>query len=442
VAAITDDNLRHLLRRAEFAVRPARFNALRNKELATVVADVVTPSAADLTPATPASLNAFSDSGSYDQWVAIVQWWCDRMARNSSRPIAEKMALFWHGHFTSGWGKVFNAPAMAAQNRLYRKLALGSFRDLAQQMAIEPAMLLWLDNAENKESSPNQNFARELMELFLLGVNQYTEDDVVGASRAWAGYSLDWNLLHNNHVAKYVYRAADHAAPSATWPLLGVTQHWTGPKMIDHILTNATLRLTAARFICKKLWEFFAYQNPDPAIVDALAQELIANSWNIRILLSAMFQRAEFYSDAAKAGSVRSPVEYVVASLVHTNSTAAQLHPEWTLEDMGQKLMEPPNVSGWRLNDYWINTSAWTGRAEFASYARWVFTDRGQYQAVKGMSAAAATDWMAANFGIAPLSDVTRNAIIGWINSEADESWTVEPGIVVMTMLAPEFHRG
>ena len=167
-----------------------------------------------------------------------------------------------------------------------------------------------------------------------------------------------------------------------------MTQHWTGPKMIDHILTDATLRLTAARFICKKLWEFFAYQNPDPAIVDALAQELIADSWNIRILLSAMFQRPEFYSDAAKAGSVRSPVEYVVATLVQTNSTAAQLHPEWALEDMGQKLMEPPNVSGWRLNDYWINTSVWTGRAEFASYARWVFTATGAVPGGEGDVAA------------------------------------------------------
>jgi uncharacterized protein (DUF1800 family) len=152
--------------------------------------------------------------------------------------------------------------------------------------------------------------------------------------------------------------------------------------------------------------------------------------------------RDEFYSDASMRGSVRSPVEYVVATLAHTNSTAALLHPEWWLEGMGQKLFEPPNVSGWRLNDYWVNSSAWTGRAEFASHARWRFTDRGQYQAVKTMSPAAATDWMAANFGIHPLSAVSRTAIINWINSEADEPWTVEPGIVVMTMLTPEFHKG
>ncbi len=265
-------------------------------------------------------------------------------------------------------------------------------------MAIEPAMLLWLDNAENKDASPNQNFARELMELFLLGVNQYTEDDVVGASRAWAGYSLDWDLLHGSHQAKYVYRAGDHAATTVTWPLLGVTQHWTGPKMIDHILTQATLRSIAAKFICKKLWEYFAYQIPNPvsagdqAIIDALAQVLITSSWNIRSVLSALFQRAEFYSDTAKNGSVRAPAEYVAATLFHTNSTAADLHPEWTLDAMGQKLLEPPNVSGWRLNDYWVNTSAWTGRAEFASNARWVLTARGRYAAVKSLAAGAATD--------------------------------------------------
>jgi uncharacterized protein (DUF1800 family) len=441
VAAITDENLRHLLRRAEFAVRPARFAALQGKDVAVAVADVLAVPAAELNPATPAVLNTFNDQN-YDQWIAMVQWWCDRMARGSTRPIQEKMTLFWHGHFTSGWEKVFNAPAMARQNRLYRYYALASFRDLAQTMAIDPAMLLWLDNGENRESSPNQNFARELMELFLLGVNQYTEDDVVGASRAWAGYSLDWDLLNTYHQAKYVYIAADHAPLTATWPLLGVTQHWTGPKMIDHILTDPTLSVTCSKFIAKKLWEYFAYQKPSDALVTTLATAFRAANWNIKSLLTAILTNDEFYTDAARQGSVRSPVDYVVATLVHTNSTSAQLHPEWYLADMGQKLMEPPNVSGWRLNDYWINTSAWTGRAEFASHSRWVFTDRGQFQAVKGMAADAATDGTAATFGIAPLSAVTRDAIIGWINSEADEPWAVESGIVVMMMLAPEFHQG
>ena len=203
--------LAHLLRRTEYVARPARMNALSGgsvtREMAVNdVLNVTTP------VAIPAYIEHDIDGEGYNQWVFAVQWWLDRMV-DSPKPMQERMAFFWHGHFCSSWEKVNSAEAMMAQNRLFRDSAFGNFREMTQAMSIQPAMLFYLDNLDNVKSSPNQNFARELLELFTLGVvdengvPNYSEDDVTAAVRE--------QLPDRAHRRVVLDRAQDRAVPDA-----------------------------------------------------------------------------------------------------------------------------------------------------------------------------------------------------------------------------------
>ena len=187
--------LAHLLRRTEYVAKPARIaeftdtpaHAWTRSEVVDNILDVTTP------VAIPAYIDHDIDGEGYQQWVYAVQWWLDRMV-DSPKPMQEKMTWFWHGHFCSSWDKVSSAWAMLNQNRLFRDSAFGNFRTMTQTMSIQPAMLFYLDNLDNVKTSPNQNFARELMELFTLGVvdqngqPNYSENDVSAAAAAWTGH--------------------------------------------------------------------------------------------------------------------------------------------------------------------------------------------------------------------------------------------------------------
>ncbi len=294
------------------------------------------------------------------------------MARTSTRPIQEKMAFFWHGHFCSEWGKVFDTGAMMQQNKLFRDGGLGNVRTLAQAMAIQPAMLRYLDNADNRKNSPNQNFGRELLELFLLGVGNYTEADVEAATSAWTGHGL-------NSSNQYVFTPSQHDSTVRTFLGQPISN---GPDVINVVLGPTAMiavgpnagtpaRVVAARFLSKKLWEAFAYQAPSATIVNALGDVLVANDFDITPWVRAMLNRSEFLSTTARQGLVKTPVEYITGLLYQTGIAASVAHPEWYAEDMGQAMFYPPNVSGWKINGYWVNASAAAARASFAGNLRW-----------------------------------------------------------------------
>ena len=424
----------HLLRRSEYVVRPARFAAFTaaGVTLAAAVDDIL-----DISPA-PVPLPAYLDNPvandqGYPQWVFATKWWIDRML-DSPKPLQEKMTFFWHGHFTSSWDKVDQGFVICRQNRLYRDNAVGNFRNLAQAMAVEPAMLMYLDNDDNENGSPNQNFARELMELFLLGVGNYTETDVEGAAHAWTGYGINGGT--------YTYEFHNELHDYSPTTFFDVTKVWTGPGVIDEILlVNATKRQIAARFITKKLWEYFAYQNPSSGLLDALAPAFAAD-WNIKSLLRAMFLRPEFYSSEAINGMVRNPVEWTVAAMYHAGLRSADTNPQWYLENMGQQPFYPPNVSGWRPNAYWINTSAFGARADFARGITWKLREAHVLDNLPSMSIDQAIDAVATMFGIAPLSAPTRSALYGYLATQrtTNHNWWQATNMITMAMLAPEMH--
>lgn len=426
----------HLLRRTEFVARPTRVAEL--SAYATIdeaVADVldVTPNA---DPQLPANLATHDSANSYTQRVAAYHWWLDQMATRP-RPVQERMALFWHGHFTSEWDVVGRTDHMMNQNQLFRSQGLGNFHALTQAMSIQPAMLIYLSNGVNVKGTPNQNFARELLELFTLGVGNYTEDDVVAAARAWTGHN------YNTTTRAYEFRPTKHDTDPKTF--FGTTKNWDGPQIVDEVLLdNPAKQLVAARFVAKKLWESFAYPKPAANIVDDLAAVFVANGLEIAPLVQALLVRPEFYSPEAKQGLVRTPTEWAVAILAQTGLTAASIGLFNYADGMGQKLFEPPNVAGWKSNSYWMTTSALSGRANVAKKVASLLRANGGFDQLYAMSVTEAVDHVIAYFGLTPLAAMSRQALIDAHQAERGASngsnSRAVTNLLIMTMLTGEMN--
>ena len=420
----------HLLRRAGFGGTAARIAELSLLDRGALVDAVLSSAAAP--PADPPAVLADPAVGDYEKWVACTQWWLDRMA-TSPAPIVEKMTLFWHGHFVSGRGKVGNMGLMYGQNALYRSLALGDFAELTRRMAIDPAMLDYLDNRLNRVGSPNQNFARELMELFTIGVGNYTEADVDASARAWTGHRI------NSTTGSYEFYAPWHDTGQKTF--MGITKNWDGPDIIDHLLTNATTRALVARFVARKLWLFLAGPNPSNSTLTTIADAFAANL-DITDLLRAIFLHADFWTTATRQGLVRSPIEFVVAVMRSTGLDAATANPQWWLESMGQEPFDPPNVSGWRTNGYWISTSSASARAGFVRYVTWRARDAGVLaDTLEPTTPAEGVQKAFDAFGVNQPSARTRSILESWVTAQraARASWAVQPNLLTLVPLTPEF---
>jgi uncharacterized protein (DUF1800 family) len=369
-------DVEHLLRRTEFVARPHRANALT--AMATLEAAVDDILAVAANPGTC----TFTATDNFERSVDLTYYWFDRMAHDSPRPIQEKIAFFWHGHFCSDLPKVGRTEPMRDQIDLFRGMGMTDLRTLAVTMSTQVAMLRYLDNNRNSLQSPNQNFARELMELFLLGVGNYTEADVESATAAWSGHGDDPQA----HV--YVWRPVFHdGAPRS---FLGSTINvgpnaWAhGYETIDVILGNGVVPLGAAinrgrptrqvvgEFLSRKLWRFFAGTEAPAAVVNALRDVAVQSGFSIRPWLRALLLRPEFYTPEVKHGLVRSPVDLMVAFLAATGLRARYNVPMWLLDGMGQRPFFPPNVAGWEHNGYFVNAGAMANRVDAARQFGWL----------------------------------------------------------------------
>ncbi len=429
-------DIAHLLRRTEFVAKPARVTELAALSLAAAV-DNVLDFGPNGSPTVPASLAVHDPDNGWEQYVAAVDWWLDAM-KSRPRPMQEKMTLFWHGHFVSSWfDGIGRSDHMTHQNQLYRTQALGNFRTLTQAMALEPAMLVYLNNADNRKEAPNQNFARELMELFTLGIGNYTESDVEAAAQAWTGYNADWPAY------QYQFFPTRHDNGNKTF--FGTTKNWNGPGIIDEILRdNPAKKQVAARFIVNKLWDFFAHPGGPAPVIDALTTVFLNSDLDVRTLMRALLVRPEFYGTTTKQGLVRTPVEWMVAIMHATGLTPDELGASWIGERMGQSVFNPPNVAGWKHNSYWLNTSALSGRAQVARGVTWRLRNNDGFSNLASMSTSAAVDYVAAYFNIAPLSVTTRNALIAAQQAERTANgasgWWAATNLLTMAMLTPEMH--
>jgi len=430
-------DIAHLLRRTEFVARPARIAALIGGTVAAAV-DNILDFAQNANPQIPAEIVNHDSNNAGAQKATAYHWWLDSMATRA-RPFQEKLTLFWHGHFASEWDMVNRTDHMTRQNQLYRINAIGNLLPLTQAMAIEPAMLLYLSNGVNVKTAPNQNFARELLELFTLGVGNYSEDDVVAVSRAWTGHNYD------QPTRSYEFRSTKHDTNDKT--LFGITKNWDGPDVVNEVLRdNPTKRLITGRRIATKVWEFLAYPRPADNIVFELADLFIANNLEIRPLVAAVLNRPEFYSVDAKQGLVRTPTEWAVALLVASGQTSRAAGLYDYADRMGQMVFEPPNVSGWRNNGAWMSTSALSGRAAVAKKVAGLMRANGGFDNLYAMSTADAVDAVANVFSIFPLAGSTRQSLIDAFGAERAASngsnAKAVTSLLTMTMLTGEMNVG
>ncbi|MFM0054577.1 DUF1800 domain-containing protein [Paraburkholderia phytofirmans] len=280
-------------------------------------------------------------------------WWVREMLTTPS-PLTERMTLFWHNHFTSGQDKVPYPQQIALQNMLLRRDALGSFGELLHDVAKDPAMLQYLDGASNRKGRPNENFAREVMELFTLGEGHYTQRDVSEAARAYTGWSLDPD------TQAYVWRANQHDDGEKT--VLGETGPFDGDQVLDILLA----RPETATFVTTRLWREFVSDTPDLARIEPIAARFRASHYDIKVALRGVFLSDAFWDDGNRGVLVKSPAEFVVGTLrafdIGYDNTAPFASQIRTL---GENLFYPPNVKGWPGGTTWINSSTLLARKQF-----------------------------------------------------------------------------
>lgn len=283
-------------------------------------------------------------------------WWLQRMVA-TPRPLQEKLVLFWHGHFATSAQKVRSAYLMWQQNDVFRRHAAGNWLTLLTAVSKDPAMLVWLDQAQSRKDHPNENFAREVMELFTLGEGHYTEKDITEAARAFTGWSYD--RLNQ----EFSVRPNQHDKGSKT--ILGKTGNFSGEDVLKIIVDLPQ----ASRFISRKIWTFFANENPPEPLVAALAAGFRGSGNHFRPLLRAIFLSEEFYSPEVMRQQVKSPVQWLVSSvrMLERELPPAQVTAS-ALRQLGQDLLVPPNVKGWDGGLSWITTNNLLNRYNFAAY--------------------------------------------------------------------------
>ncbi len=288
------------------------------------------------------------------QMRAVRTWWIRRLLE-SPRPLEEKLVVFWHGHFATEYRTVRDSRALYQQNQLFREHAAGNFGKLLHAIVHDPAMLRYLDNNRNVKGNPNENLAREILELFAMGVDQgYTEQDIKEGARALTGHT------YNARTGKYRFVAANHDPGAKT--IFGQTGNWNADQFVDLILKQPA----TARFLARKLFSYFAHEHPDEAILDQLAQILRDHDYELSPLLKTLFLSEEFYSQRTLGTQIKSPVQLVIGTLRTLRIQDADPEALATvLRAMGQDLFEPPNVKGWEGGHAWINANLLFARANF-----------------------------------------------------------------------------
>ena len=282
------------------------------------------------------------------------QWWFDRMMTTRA-PLREKMVLFWHDHFATSAQKVKNPALMLKQNDLFRAHALGNFKHLTQQVLKDPAMMLYLDVQTSKKGKPNENFAREVMELFTLGEGNYTEQDVKEAARAFTGYTV--NRLNGN---------VGHAGfqwDGGRKTVLGQTGRFDGEDVIDLLFEQSA----AAEYLPSKLWAFFVEDEPPAVIVKDLAGTFRENNFEIEPVLREIFLSRAFYDSTVIRNQIKSPVQFLIQMCKELEVDGLPRGYALTSqEQLGQTLFRPPNVAGWDWGRAWISTNTLLTRYNIA----------------------------------------------------------------------------
>ena len=438
----------HLLRRAAFGCRPTEWKHWASLgEHGTIKAlidyDNIPVKIPDLATDSMGGLVAPNDTDS------LKRYWLLRFT-DTTRPLEEVMTLFWHGHFATSDYKVQNPSIEYRQNQLFRKHGMGNFRQLLGEIARDPAMLIWLDGINSTKKAPNENFSRELLELFTMGVNSgYTEHDVKEGAKAFTGWTYDYDRFKTKFNPKNFSDTPKE--------YLGNKGNFNLDQTLDIVASHPN----TAKFISQKLFEFFVHDNPPPDEIERLCKIYFANQYSIRELVRGVLTSQHFFSDEALYSRIKSPVQYIVMTVKSLDIPYSWISDMQQYSDnMGQQLFNPPNVKGWKPGRNWINTNTMTARLNFAKHAvdqwryRGLAKDRiGAGLAMSHIKAESSFrtadnaiedvwDWLLPSM---PLGPDTRQLLRDYMHANgpkkptAEHYWNRSYGLVELILSTPEY---
>jgi len=394
--------IEHLLRRAGFGARPDELDLYGTMSTRDAVDALIEyediPDDVDSRIGQPGYVG-MTIGGVFSPQTNITharQRWMFRMI-HSDRPLQEKMTLFWHNHFATGYNKIASAlnaseaarylAARASEDpgrvrgqlEMLRDNALGNFRDILLNIARDTAMLVWLDGRTNTKAQPQENFGREIQELFTMGVGHYTEPDVYAAARVFSGWNLQRVTVNGSAVQQYAYVAGQHetSAKTFSFPIYSngsqtiparsaAAGEQDGIDLINALVANPN----TGRYLAGKLWSFFVsdFAPPDPDFVERIASVYFSSLYNMKAVVREVLLSPQFWDSQAYFARYSWPVEFVVRALKDVGWSGFSVNDAITpMSNMGMLLYEPPDVSGWRYGQEWFSTGAMLSRMNFAA---------------------------------------------------------------------------
>ncbi|RYG38642.1 DUF1800 domain-containing protein [bacterium] len=393
----------HLLRRFGLGASEAELDYYGKDGYVKAVDLLLSPPADDGFDIDPSDIR--SDLGKRLDLQTLTYWWAARLMATKA-PLRERMTLFWHDHFATSADKVKNPQMMLAQNEILRKKGLGKFRDLLGDVSKDPAMLFWLDNQENVKGKPNENFAREVMELFTLGVGNYSETDVREAARAFTGWTVRRQKSDDLDKVKVTFWDRANLHDDGQKTVLGKSGALTGDDVLDVLCANPR----SGEYLVEKIWDWFVYPGASPETLKPFIAKFRESGLDVSTLLRAIMLSPEFVSDKAERSIVKGPADVCIVTMrqmgigalidekldstggtgklaraAMTPAAAATI----TMKDMGMWIMYPPDVDGWKNGANWISTAtmvariAWSDRI-FGQTAKVRFPIRYPAKAVLG----------------------------------------------------------
>ena len=366
--ALTDlELMAHLYRRAGFGATRDQLEASLAKGYDATVEELLHPEAQpDLEE--DLIFRYYIDQKESRQIEPAQSYWTYRMI-NTKRPLEEKMALFWHGLFATGFAKLNHAKQMVDQVTMLRKHALGNFNTILVELSKDPAMIYWLDNQENTTNVHNENYGRELLELFSMGIGNYSEDDVKNCARAFTGWTMKNPIPgaqpYGRFPWEFEFRADQHDFGEKEF--LGERGNFDGTDIIGIIVKQPA----TARFVAKRLHNFFVSDTPDEAAIAELQDVYFKSQYDIRAVMRSLFLSDYFRSPHAYYAKVKSPADHVIGLV---RLVEDYQYPAWGIRNIalecryqGQDLLNPPSVEGWHTGKEWIDTGILVERINFGA---------------------------------------------------------------------------